>query len=241
MKTQPQGRFIGVGVGPGDPELITLKADRLIRDADVLCYLANSEGHSQARRIARDSVNRAARRPQECPIVMPMCQDRVRANAVYDEAADVIGRYLEAGSNVVFLCEGDPLFYGSLAYLLDRLQPAHDCEVVPGIASPMAAAARLGRPIACLSESFAVVSGRHDDDTLRRALAEHDSLVIMKVGRQRRRLLSLLEASGRIREARYLEYIGRPDERIVTDVRELTGEAEAGPYFSLFVVRREAS
>lgn len=239
-QSMPEGSgcFYGVGVGPGDPELLTLKALRLIQQADVISYIANAEGASQARHIAREALGSGHRSRREIPVVMPMCQDRSLANAAYDEAAEAIGQQLAAGNDVVFLCEGDPLFFGSLAYLLERLQPRHRCEVVPGIASPHAAAAVLQRPLAMLTESFAVVSGRHSDEILRQALATHDSLVIMKAGRARQRLLALLEATGRLDDACYLEYIGRDEERVVTDMAALAAEATAGPYFSLFVVTR---
>lgn len=121
----PSGTFYGVGVGPGDPELLTLKALKLIQQADVIGYLVNEEGTSHARHIAREALSFGSRSRLEIPVVMPMNKDRSFANAVYDEAADTIARQLASGRSVVFLCEGDPLFYGSLSYLLERLQGKH--------------------------------------------------------------------------------------------------------------------
>ena len=128
-------RFIGVGVGPGDPELITLKAARLIREADVVGYIANTRGESQARSIAADVLAEAKAGQGELPVLMPMLEKRDLANQVYDEAAQAIRAALEANQQVVFLCEGDPLFFGSFAYLLIRLEQDYACEVVPGISS----------------------------------------------------------------------------------------------------------
>jgi precorrin-2/cobalt-factor-2 C20-methyltransferase len=137
---------------------------------------------------------------------------------------------------VVFLCEGDPLFFGSFAYLLIRLEADYACAVVPGISSVNASSAALCLPLTVLSESFAVISGRHGEAQLVDVLNTHDSVVIMKAGRARPRILSALVSTGRTGDARYLEYIGRDNEMIETDVARLA--PEAGPYFSIFVVTR---
>lgn len=228
-------QFIGVGVGPGDPELITLKAARYIEQADVISYIANDKGESQARHIARQVLANCSQY-EEIPVLMPMCEDRSIANRVYDAAATDIQHAIDAGKNVVFLCEGDPLFFGSFAYLLERLQEQCSCEVVPGISSVHAASAALALPLTMLKESFTVVSGRHSIEKIMQALQFNESVVIMKAGRSRQRILDALESTGRIHEARYLEYIGREGQRIVNDVAGLQGEA--GPYFSLFMVTK---
>ena len=230
------GRFVGVGVGPGDPELITLKALRAIRAADVISYIANDKGESQAKHIAREALKGVKPGQQEIPVCMPMCNDRSIANAVYDEAADSIKGYLEKGLNVVFICEGDPLFFGSFAYLLERLEHDFNCQVIPGISSINSAAAALRHPLTMLKESLVVVSGRHSDEQLRRALLDHDSVVIMKAGRSRPRILMLLRETGRWNEASYLENIGRPGELVIESMDQLADEP--GPYFSLFIVTR---
>jgi len=138
---------------------------------------------------------------------------------------------------VVFLCEGDPLFFGSFAYLLERLQSQNTCQVVPGISSVHAASSALQLPLTVLQESFAVVSGRHSAEQLLSALQMHDSVVIMKSGRSRQKILTALEQSGRTDDASYLEYIGRDGESIQRDIGLL--DNESGPYFSLFVVLRQ--
>ena len=228
------GVFVGVGVGPGDPELITLKAARLIREADVVSYVANPEGASQARSIAADLLTDDNQR--ELPVPLPMSEKRDLANQAYDAAALSIQACLDDGLTVVFLCEGDPLFFGSFTYLLARLETGNRCEVVPGISSVNAASSALKLPLTVQGESFAVISGRHDEAKLIEVLQSQDSVVIMKAGRARPRILRALEATGRLHEARYLEYIGRDNEAIVSDVSHLA--AEAGPYFSIFVVTR---
>ncbi len=238
---QVSGCLYGIGVGPGDPELLTLKAARLIKEADVVTYLTNDKGKSQARYIARQVLDDVSGSQLELPIELPMCEDRSIANAVYDEAAILIREHISNGKVVVFLCEGDPLFFGSFSYLLQRLQPDCRCLVVPGITSTHAASAALAVPLTLLKESYAVISGRHPDDVILDTLRRHNSVVIMKAGKARQRILKLLEESGRAGQARYLEYIGRENERIVSDVAMLNDGApgEPGPYFSLFVVTPE--
>jgi len=235
------GCFYGIGVGPGDPELLTLKAVRLMKQADVVVYLTNEKGVSQARQIARLVLDEVSKTQLELPIELPMCDDRRFANAVYDDAGILIRQHLHMGKQVVFLCEGDPLFFGSFSYLLQRLQTDCRCLVVPGIASPHAAAATLAHPLTLLQESYAVISGRHSDQMILDTLQSHDSVVIMKAGQARQRILQLLEASGRTDQARYLEYIGRDNEHIVEDVTQLNEEAAGirGPYFSLFLITRD--
>ncbi|UTV98600.1 precorrin-2 C(20)-methyltransferase [Marinomonas rhizomae] len=234
--SQKTGRFIGVGVGPGDPELITLKALRLIQRASVVSYLANGEGGSQAKTIASEAFAGVTHAQNEIAIVMPMSTDRSLANEAYDNGAKAIANELSQGKDVIFLCEGDPLFFGSFAYLLERLEGDFQCQVVPGVSSINAASSALNHPLTVLKESFAVVSGRHSAEQIDTALEQHDSVVIMKAGRARPRILMALRKTNRMQDAKYLEYIGRENERIVRDVSTL--EDKAGPYFSLFVVTK---
>lgn len=230
------GKLIGVGVGPGDPLLMTLKAHKMIQQAVVLSYLVGESGNSQAKDIASDAISSRAFPAIEVDIVMPMAKDRTLANQAYDSAAERIRAELLTGHDVVFLCEGDPLFFGSFSYLLERLQPEFDCEVVPGISSINAAASALVQPLTTLKDSFTVVSGRHDDEFLCQSLRNYDCVVIMKAGQSRPRILAALAETGRMQDASYLEYISRDNQVIETDVSKL--ENKAGPYFSLFVVRR---
>lgn len=224
----------GVGVGPGDPELVTLKAARLIKSADVVSYLCNAEGYSQSKIIVQTLLDEAEKPQQFLAIPMPMSRDRTAANLAYDQAAKKTSSYLSEGKQVVFLCAGDPLFFGSFSYLLERLEHSFCCVVVPGISSVHAATATLKHPLAMLEESFAVISGRHNDQQICQTLESYDSVVIMKVGQARVRILSLLEKTQRLSEAKYLDNIGRDNQRIVVDVGVL--EKQPGPYFSMFVV-----
>ena len=230
-------QFIGLGVGPGDPELITLKAHRLMQNADVVSYLANEQGSSQARDIAQHSLAGSKAGQIEIPVPMPMKNDRTGANQAYDLAADKIRTVIAEGKKVVFLCEGDPLFFGSFSYLLDRLQDEMTCAVVPGISSVHAASSALKLPLSMLKESVAIINGRHSDEKIRETLLQHDSVIIMKAGPYRPKILAALADTGRSIEANYLEYIGRDDQVIIDDVSELGDDK--GPYFSLFVVLKK--
>jgi precorrin-2/cobalt-factor-2 C20-methyltransferase len=230
-------QFIGLGVGPGDPELITLKAHRLMQNADVVSYLANEQGSSQARDIAQDSLAGSKAGQIEIPVPMPMKNDRTGANQAYDLAADKIRIVIAEGKSVVFLCEGDPLFFGSFSYLLDRLQDEMTCAVVPGISSVHAASSALKLPLSMLKESVAIINGRHSEEKIRQTLQQHDSVIIMKAGPYRPKILAALAETGRSGEANYLEYIGRDDQVIIEDVSELGDDK--GPYFSLFVVLKK--
>lgn len=226
----------GVGVGPGDPLLLTLKACQLIANSPVVSYLSNEQGDSQAKHIAREAFAQVTKEQLHIAVPMPMSLDRSLANAAYDEGAKRIAQQLDDGLDVVFLCEGDPLFFGSFSYLLQRLQKDYQIEVVPGVSSVHAAASALKLPLTLQRESFAVISGRHTDQQIKTALLEHDSLVIMKAGLARPRILALLEQTDRTDDANYLEYISRDNQQINTDARSLA--VEEGPYFSLFVITR---
>ena len=228
------GTFIGVGVGPGDPELMTLKAFRLISQADVLCFLVDSQGKSHAKSIAAEAIAANNLAVQYIPILMPMNKDRRLANQHYDQASDAIQSQLALGKNVVFLCEGDPLFFGSYSYLLERIEDHFLCQVVPGISSVNAAASALVQPLTRLTDAFAVVSGRHSAEFLRSTLRQYDSVVIMKAGQARGRIIQALADTKRSQDASYLAYIGREQEVIEHDISQLS--SDAGPYFSLFVV-----
>jgi precorrin-2/cobalt-factor-2 C20-methyltransferase len=234
--TQLKGRFIGVGVGPGDPELITLKALRLIQNAHVVSYLSNDKGRSQAFDIACEAFKQSDKEQCHIPIPMPMSTDRSFANRAYDEGAEAIRAQLLKGQDVVFLCEGDPLFFGSFAYLLERLNTEFECLSVPGISSVHAASSALAHPLTMLKESFTIVSGRHTQAQLEDALRQHDTVVIMKAGKARSKILAALRGTERLDDAQYLEYIGRENQKIVRDINCLEGTS--GPYFSLFLVTR---
>ena len=143
-----KGTLYGLGIGPGDPELITLKALRLLERTSVLAYPAPEEGESLVRSIVADHLDG---HHEEICIRMPMVAARFPAQEVYDRAAAELGRHLDAGRDVAMLCEGDPFFYGSFMYMFGRMAERHAVEVVPGVSSerlwqPATTCSRFSRP-----------------------------------------------------------------------------------------------
>lgn len=228
------GTLYGIGVGPGDPELLTLKAHRLLRDARVIAYPAPDTGESFARQIVSSFLS-----PDqlEIPIVVPMRTERFPAKAVYDRSAAEISRHLDAGSNVVVLCEGDPFFYGSFMYLYERLAGHYRCEIVPGVSSAMAAGAGLKRPLAARNDVLSIIPGPLEDEDILRHLKAADAAAIIKIGRHFNRIRALLGQHGLASQAYYLERLTLHSERIMAlkDVPE-----DTAPYFSMILIYKGA-
>ncbi|MEM7206263.1 MAG: precorrin-2 C(20)-methyltransferase [Pseudomonadota bacterium] len=230
------GTFYGIGVGPGDPELLTLKAVRTIESADLVVYPATFAKESTARAIASAHIREGQR---EMAIGLPMSLgERDSTEAIYGEAAKAISVELSAGANVVFLCLGDPLLYGSFIYLYDLLKGEHHCAVVPGITSVSASSAASLAPLTRLNQSLLVMPAFTTDAALDEALATHDSVVIMKVGRQRHRIAERIAISGRVHDAVYVEHATMEDQTIIHNIAELP--EGPGSYFSLFMVTRQS-
>jgi len=226
------GCLYGVGVGPGDPELLTLKAVRILQSVPVVAYPATPQGSAQARNIAAAWLEGQ----REIPITMPCMLDRGPVNQGYDEAAVLIAQELETGHDVAILCEGDPLFYGSFSYLLQRLGERFPCVVIPGINSVSASAAAAAMPLITGEQRLTVIPATAGDDALRQALLHSDSVAILKPGRHRPRLLELLRETGRTEDTLYIEQASRPAQRIVRRFEEIP--ATPGPYFALFLIIR---
>ncbi|GBE42888.1 MAG TPA: precorrin-2 C(20)-methyltransferase [Rhizobiales bacterium] len=232
-----QGILYGVGVGPGDPKLMTIRAGEVIRAADVLAYLVNGSGTSRARSIAAALIPKGA---HELPLHVPMREEREPARAAYDIAATSISNHLGAGRSVAYLCVGDPLFYGSFMYLAARLSGAHKIEVVPGVTSLSACAARTLVPLGGRTDVLSVVPATLGEDALKSALADADAASIIKVGRHFAKVRGVLRALGLESRATLLESVTGKEERIsaVEDLAENGAGEEGAPYFSTILVRR---
>lgn len=228
-----QGTLVGIGVGPGDPELLTLKAARTIQQSSAVVYPANLSGDSQARQIVSKLLTHG---PREIPIPLSFTNDRTQANTAYDETALEIATILRSGEDVAVLCEGDPLLFGSFIYLQQRLRSKFAVKVIPGITSISAAAAASATPLSILDQKIAILPASADDSAITQALNGFDSIVFMKPGRHRPRLLKLLTDAGRMDDAVYVEQASREAERVVLDIGSLPNEP--GPYFALILVTR---
>lgn len=229
------GRVYGLGVGPGDPELITLKALRLLRAAPVVAYPAPEEGPSFARGIvARWLVPSQI----EIAIRMPMESARFPAQAVYDCAATEIAAHLAAERDVAVLCQGDPFFYGSFMYLFDRLAERFAVTVIPGVSSLTACAAAAGWPLAARDDTLIVLPATLGEAELAQRLASSDAAIIIKLGRHFAKVRGVLDRLGLSGQARFVERATLAAERVLplAQVR-----AEAVPYFSMVLVHRRGA
>lgn len=223
------GALYGVGLGPGDPELMTLKAHRLIAGASVIAYPAPIGGDSFARSIAADAISDSA---TEIVIPIPMDVRRFPAQDAYDKAATDIAAHLNAGRDVVTLCEGDPFFYGSFMYLFARLADDFKTEIIPGVASMTACAAAAQTPLCARNEVLTVIPGPVGDNELRARLQNAGAAAIMKVGRHLPRLRAAIDDLGLTDRAMYVERASLPNQI----VRPLTEAPENAPYFSMILI-----
>lgn len=235
------GRLYGIGVGPGDPELLTLKALRLLKAAPVVAYFVAKGKKGNAFGIVEAYLDEAQNRlPLVYPVTTetlapPLSYETIIAD-FYDTASALIAEHLDAGRDVAVICEGDPFFYGSYMYLHDRLAPRFEVEVVPGVCSMLGGAAVLGAPLVYRNQSLSVLSGVLPEDELRRRLADADAAVVMKLGRNFDKVRRVLDELGLARRALYVERATMTNQRIVP-LAEV--DPMASPYFSLLVVPGE--
>ncbi|GIH28595.1 precorrin-3B C(17)-methyltransferase [Acrocarpospora phusangensis] len=229
------GRLYGVGLGPGDPELVTVKAARLIGSAGVIAYHSARHGRSIARSVAApylsgDQVEEA--------LVYPVTTETTGHPGGYQGALDDfyaacairLAEHLDAGRDVVVLCEGDPMFYGSYMHMHKRLAHRYETEVVPGVTSVSGAAAVLGRPLVERDETLTVLPGTLPAERLAAHIGSADSVAILKLGRTFEKVRDAFAAAGRLDDAWYVERATTAGERIapLADV-----DPASVPYFSL--------
>jgi len=225
------GTLYGIGVGPGDPELLTLKAARLIVHCTLLAYPCNPQGVSQARGIVAAHLSH---QPEELPIMLAFDGDQQSAAQAYDHAAAGLAAALTAGRDVALLCEGDPLLFGSFIYLLQRLGGRFPVEVIPGIPALVAGAAAARLPLTTGDQALALLPGNSDDPSIRDALKRFATVVFYKPGRHRPRLLQLINQAGREGQWVQVSSASRADESVLW-----AGEGrddQRGAYFSVLLV-----
>jgi precorrin-2 C20-methyltransferase/precorrin-3B C17-methyltransferase len=231
------GRLFGVGVGPGDPELLTLKARRVIEAADVVAYPNARHGRSVARRIAAPYVRAGVLEVAlTYPVTTEVCDHPGGYEAAlvefYDAAAAQLTEHLDAGRDVAVLCEGDPFFYGSYMYLHERLAPRYETVVIPGVTSFSAAAAAAGTPLAKRDDVLTVLPGTLPPDVLAARLRATDAAVVIKLGRTFEGVRCAAERAGVAGRAVYVERASSDSERL-SALRDVEGKV---PYMSLVLV-----
>jgi len=226
MKT---GTLYGIGTGPGDPELVTRKAWRITSEAAVVAYPAPEGGESFARSIMAEAI-----RPDTEEIIMPvpMVSGRAPAQAIYDEGAAKMAHHLGRGQDVVVLCEGDPLFYGSFMYILARLRDRFPTRIIPGVTSMTAAAAAHNHALVARSDILTVLPGTLDDARLEQRLQDCDAAVIMKIGRHLSRLKKVLARLDLDGKALYVSHASLPHQQAVP----LGDAPDEAPYFSIIII-----
>ncbi|MGW7365356.1 precorrin-2 C(20)-methyltransferase [Streptomyces sp. NPDC054841] len=232
------GKLYGVGLGPGDPSLMTLRAVEVIAEADVVAYHSARHGRSIARSIVAkhlrsDHIEERLMYPITVETTDHPGGYRGALNDFYEEAAERLAAHLDAGRTVAVLAEGDPLFYGSYQHMHKRLAHRYPTEVIPGVTSVSAAAARLGQPLVEAEEVLTIIPGTLPEEELTARLASTDSAVVMKLGRTFPAVRRALERAGRLDDARYVERATMPGER-TEPLAEV--DPESVPYFSVAVL-----
>ena len=240
LPIQP-GTLFGVGVGPGDPELLTLRAVRALAGSHVVAYPVARHGRSNARTIAAAHLTA---QHLEHPMVYPVTTEisshpggyEADLAAFYDRHAELLAQHLTAGRNVAILCEGDPFFYGSYMYFHDRLAPRFPTVVIPGVPAIMGASAALGTPIVRRDSPFTTLPGTLPTATLVERLQQTGPFAIMKLGRNFLKVRQALEQTGLAHRALYIERATMPAQHIV---RLADVDPANVPYFSLILVPDE--
>ena len=232
------GCLYGVGVGPGDPELLTLKALRIIQAAPVVCVpQSETRTDSYALGIVREYLDTDKQEILRLPFPV---DDPEGAASVWRSGADTLAQRLYRGQDVAFVTEGDPMFFSTFAYVLEAITAEHPSipvEIVPGVSSIMAAAASSGVPLVTHGQRLAVLPAVYGIDDLSEAIASYDTIVLMKVNRELLQTLDHLETLGLAGKTVYVRRVTTPGEKVIGDVSQLTQEDI--DYFSLLIVKRD--
>ena len=222
-----------MGVGPGDPELLTLKAVRVLQSSPVV-FTPQAAGSkdSLALTVARNYIDESRQRLIYAEFVMGGTSDDV-----WTEAAERIARYLLDGEDVAFLTQGDPLLYGSFMYVMVKVQALHPeipIEVVPGVTSITASASRAKIPLVSHAERLAVLPAMYGIDDLRDVLERNDTVVLMKVNRRAMAAVSQLEADGELSRCVFVRRATTPRERVEFSLQEISPSET--DYFSMLIL-----
>jgi precorrin-2/cobalt-factor-2 C20-methyltransferase len=234
----PVGRLYGIGLGPGDPELLTVKAVRLIQTAHVVSYFAKAGRRGNARGIVDRWLTGTA---TEIPLHYPMTTEHAFDSPVYvatlaafyEQAVGTLSEHLDAGRDVALLSEGDPLFYGSFMHIFTRMRGRYPVTLVPGVTGMTGCWAAAGQPMTWGDDTLAVLPGTLPLTALIERLGTTDAAVIMKLGRNFDKVRQAVDASGMLSRAIYVERGTMAEERVMPLADKTAGPA---PYFSLILI-----
>lgn len=231
-------KVYAIGVGPGDPELLTRKAERILRQVDVICAPTGmAEAASYALSIVEPFIDRS--RQEVLVQTFPMSKDEAELHPFWEEAAAQVAARVESGRDAAFITIGDPLLYSTFLYLyrilLERY-PHIVVEIVPGISSIGAAAAAAGLPLGMAADRIAIIPATYEEEKLLKTLMDFDTIVLMKVHRAFERVFAMLKALGLLEKAVYIRRVGSADEAVVRDITSLAGQKL--DYLSLLIVRK---
>ena len=227
---QTKGRLYGIGVGPGDPELLTLKGLRLLQSVPVVAYQSAIDKDSIARAIVSQYLSG---NQIEVLFHLPRALEPETASAIYDQEVAPISEHLAAGRDVAVLCEGDPFFYGSFMYVFTRLSEQYQTEVVPGVSSLMACPVALGVPFTYYNDIMTVLPAPMPAEQLTTHLLATDAAAIMKLGRHFTKVRDVLHQLDLASRALYVERATMAQQRIVP-LDEV--DPDQVPYFSMIII-----
>jgi precorrin-2/cobalt-factor-2 C20-methyltransferase len=231
------GTLYGLGVGPGDPELITVKAFRTLKESPVIAYPKKRKGSkSYAHQIIDVYVNPGEK--EMLGLVFPMTKDPAILEREWTNTVEAVWEKLQEGKDVAFVTEGDPLLYSTFIHMMKLMKERHpevEIQTVPGISSINGAASRLGLPLAEGDDHVAIVPAREDYDAMKKALMENDCVIFIKVAKVMDLMLRVLRDLDLLHKASVVTKVTSKEE-IIWDVRELDrAELE---YLTLMVVRK---
>jgi precorrin-2/cobalt-factor-2 C20-methyltransferase len=223
------GKLYGLGLGPGDPELLTLKAYRILQAVPVVAYPASPDGRCISRSIVAEYLKPGQ---IEIPMVLPFKLE-LSSQPYYDKMAEDLAEHLSAGRDVAVLCEGDPFFFGTFMYTFNRLSHRFSTEVVPGVSSVMASAGMLGSPLTYRNDVFMAIMGTLPAEVIADRLRGADAAVIMKLGRNFAKVVAVLKEVGLFDRALYIERATTTRQNIVS-IQDV--DPTQVPYFAMIVI-----
>lgn len=232
------GKFFGIGVGPGDPGLLTIKALRTLEQVDVICVPKSRNDRDS---LALSVVGANLSKPfKQLELSFPMSRDRQLLEQSWSAAADVVAKELTEHRNVAFVTIGDPMLYSTYSYLLRYLKEGYPelvTETIPGITAMSACSSMIQVPLAEGEETLAVIPAAYGTEQLKNILASFDNVVLMKVNKRLPEVITLMEEYGAVRQAYYVSRCGYPDQYVTTDLMGLVGQQL--DYMSLLLIKKK--